>query len=78
MPNPWDVGTAPNLASLGYCALATTSAGMAFVLDQREGQVSKKSHWRIAVFWLPQPPCQFWPILKMALATVWNAVRKPS
>ena len=30
MPNPWDVGTARMLASLGFPALATTSSGFAF------------------------------------------------
>lgn len=30
LPNPWDVGSAVALASLGYKALATTSAGLAF------------------------------------------------
>lgn len=30
MPNPWDVGTSVYLASLGFPALATTSAGFAF------------------------------------------------
>ena len=43
IPNPWDVGTARILASLRYFVLATTSAGMAFALGQREGQVSQKA-----------------------------------
>lgn len=30
MPNPWDIGTARYLASLGFPALATTSSGFAF------------------------------------------------
>lgn len=30
MPNPWDAGSARLLASLGFAALATTSAGYAF------------------------------------------------
>jgi 2-methylisocitrate lyase-like PEP mutase family enzyme len=30
IPNPWDVGSARILAGLGFEALATTSAGMAF------------------------------------------------
>ncbi|HTO22585.1 MAG TPA: isocitrate lyase/phosphoenolpyruvate mutase family protein, partial [Spirochaetia bacterium] len=30
IPNPWDVGTARWLESLGFKALATTSAGFAF------------------------------------------------
>lgn len=42
IPNPWDVGTARILASLGFRALATTSAGMAFSLGVREGRVSRQ------------------------------------
>lgn len=40
LPNPWDTGTARILAALGFPALATTSAGMAFALGLPEGQVS--------------------------------------
>ena len=32
LPNPWDAGSAKMLASLGFDALATTSAGLAFSL----------------------------------------------
>jgi 2-methylisocitrate lyase-like PEP mutase family enzyme len=38
MPNPWDVGTARILAGLGFEALATTSAGLAFALGRRDGE----------------------------------------
>jgi 2-methylisocitrate lyase-like PEP mutase family enzyme len=37
IPNPWDAGTAVILASLGFEALATTSAGLAFALGVRDG-----------------------------------------
>jgi 2-methylisocitrate lyase-like PEP mutase family enzyme len=37
VPNPWDAGTAIILASLGFEALATTSAGLAFALGLRDG-----------------------------------------
>lgn len=40
IPNPWDVGTARILAALGYDALATTSAGLAFSLGRRDGEGS--------------------------------------
>jgi len=40
IPNPWDVGSARILASMGFEALATTSAGMAFGLGRQEGTVS--------------------------------------
>ena len=38
MPNPWDAGTARILAGIGYPALATTSAGLAYTLGRRDGQ----------------------------------------
>lgn len=37
IPNPWDSGTARLLAGLGFAALATTSAGLAFALGRRDG-----------------------------------------
>lgn len=40
IPNPWDVGTARILAALGFEALATTSAGMAYALGRRDGQIA--------------------------------------
>ena len=42
IPNPWDVGTARILAALGFEALATTSAGLAFSLGVTEGEVTKE------------------------------------
>ena len=41
IPNPWDIGTARILASIGFEALATTSAGMAFALGLKDGAVTK-------------------------------------
>jgi 2-methylisocitrate lyase-like PEP mutase family enzyme len=38
IPNPWDIGTARMLAALGFEALATTSAGLAFSLGRRDGE----------------------------------------
>ena len=38
IPNPWDAGTAKILASLGFEALATTSAGFAFALGRPDGE----------------------------------------
>jgi 2-methylisocitrate lyase-like PEP mutase family enzyme len=35
--NPWDAGTARILTSLGFSALSTTSAGLAFTLGRRDG-----------------------------------------
>jgi 2-methylisocitrate lyase-like PEP mutase family enzyme len=37
IPNPWDAGTARLLASVGFSALTTTSAGLAFTLGRRDG-----------------------------------------
>ena len=37
MPNPWDAGSARLLTKLGFEALATTSAGLAFSLGKRDG-----------------------------------------
>lgn len=39
MPNPWDIGTGRILEDMGFSALATTSAGLAFSLGVAEGQV---------------------------------------
>ncbi len=41
LPNPWDAGIARLLASLGFSALATTSAGFAATLGQLDGSVSR-------------------------------------
>ncbi|MDI9777861.1 isocitrate lyase/PEP mutase family protein [Pseudomonas sp.] len=38
MPNPWDAGSAKLLASLGFEALATTSAGLAFSLGRPDAE----------------------------------------
>ena len=35
--NPWDAGSARILTGLGYSALSTTSAGLAFTLGRRDG-----------------------------------------
>ena len=38
IPNPWDAGSARLLAALGFEALATTSAGLAFALGRRDSE----------------------------------------
>ncbi|HEY1026988.1 MAG TPA: isocitrate lyase/phosphoenolpyruvate mutase family protein [Pseudomonas sp.] len=38
LPNPWDAGSAKMLAALGFEALATTSAGLAFSLGRPDGE----------------------------------------
>jgi 2-methylisocitrate lyase-like PEP mutase family enzyme len=41
LPNPWDPGGARLLAHLGFEALATTSAGHAFSLEQRDRTIRR-------------------------------------
>ncbi len=41
IPNPWDAGTARILAALGFEALATTSAGLAYALGRRDGAAGR-------------------------------------
>jgi 2-methylisocitrate lyase-like PEP mutase family enzyme len=41
IPNPWDIGTARLLAHLGFEALASTSAGYAFSVGQRDNTVGR-------------------------------------
>ncbi|HZV73784.1 MAG TPA: isocitrate lyase/phosphoenolpyruvate mutase family protein [Conexibacter sp.] len=41
LPNPWDVGSARLLASLGFEALATTSSGFAATLGRLDGAVDR-------------------------------------
>jgi 2-methylisocitrate lyase-like PEP mutase family enzyme len=48
IPNPWDVGSARYLQHLGFSALATTSAGLAFSqgLPDSEGALSRDQNLR--------------------------------
>ena len=58
IPNPWDVGTARILAHLGFPALATTSAGLAFSHGVGEGRLSRDdvlAHCRDMVGATPLP-----------------------
>jgi 2-methylisocitrate lyase-like PEP mutase family enzyme len=41
IPNPWDAGTARLLQSLGFKALATTSAGFAYSIGKPDGAVDR-------------------------------------
>jgi 2-methylisocitrate lyase-like PEP mutase family enzyme len=43
IPNPWDVGTARLLQSLGFEALASTSAGFAFSIGKHDGAVDRET-----------------------------------
>jgi 2-methylisocitrate lyase-like PEP mutase family enzyme len=52
MPNPWDVGSARILQGLGFRALASTSAGMAFSMALPDGAVPRAdvlAHLRVLV-----------------------------
>ena len=60
MPNPWDAGSARLLASLGFEALATTSAGFAFSKGKRDsaavltrGDILANAHEIVAATELP-------------------------
>jgi 2-methylisocitrate lyase-like PEP mutase family enzyme len=41
MPNPWDLGSARYLASMGFKALATTSAGFAWSRGEADGGLTR-------------------------------------
>lgn len=52
IPNPWDVGSARVLARLGFPALATTSAGLAWSVGRPDNRVSLEqalTHFRSVV-----------------------------
>lgn len=58
IPNPWDAGSARILAAMGFPALATTSAGMAYSLGLADGQASREQmldHCRMIVAATPLP-----------------------
>jgi 2-methylisocitrate lyase-like PEP mutase family enzyme len=40
LPNPWDIGSVRRLEKLGFPALASTSAGMAWALGLEDGEVA--------------------------------------
>lgn len=41
IPNPWDAGTTRLLENIGFEAVATTSAGYAFSVGKRDGQIGR-------------------------------------
>lgn len=52
MPNPWDAGSARALEQLGFPALATTSAGLAWTLGRADNQITLDdllTHLRVVV-----------------------------
>ncbi len=52
MPNPWDVGSARVLEQMGFKALATTSAGLAWTLGRADNRVTLDQvleHLRVVV-----------------------------
>jgi len=52
MPNPWDVGSARVLEQMGFKALATTSAGLAWALGRADDQLTLDQvleHLRVVV-----------------------------
>ena len=51
IPNPWDVGSAVALQRLGFKALATTSAGLAWTLGRPDNEIDLDRCWRICGPW---------------------------
>jgi len=52
MPNPWDAGSARALEQMGFVALATTSAGLAWTLGRADNEVTLEQtleHLRVVV-----------------------------
>ncbi len=52
MPNPWDAGTARALEQMGFSALATTSAGLAWTAGRADNEVTLEQaleHLRVVV-----------------------------
>jgi 2-methylisocitrate lyase-like PEP mutase family enzyme len=43
LPNPWDAGSARYIASLGFSAIATTSAGFAWSTGRADNHVTRES-----------------------------------
>ena len=41
LPNPWDVGSARRLEGVGFKALASTSAGLAWSMGREDGELSR-------------------------------------
>ena len=57
MPNPWDAGSAKALEQMGFKALATTSAGLAWTLGCADEQVTLDQTWTIfASSWCRRGP----------------------
>lgn len=42
IPNPWDAGSAKLLAGMGFKALATTSAGLAWAIGKIDGEATRE------------------------------------
>lgn len=42
VPNPWDAATARLLAQMGFAALATSSAAIAWTLGRRDGHITRE------------------------------------
>src|SRR3954462_4576858 len=58
IPNPWDVGSAKLLESIGFEALATTSSGFAATLGRLRGSVTREealAHYATLVAATPLP-----------------------
>jgi 2-methylisocitrate lyase-like PEP mutase family enzyme len=59
LPNPWDVGSARYLHHLGFAALATTSAGLAFTRGLPDEVGAIPLDIRVNQLHLLHGPCTF-------------------
>ncbi len=68
IPNPWDIGSASYLQSLGFKALATTSSGFAWsrALSRRRSATRLRSA-APGTTWSRRPMCRSTPISKTAM-----------
>lgn len=76
--NPWDAGSAKVLAALGFKALATTSAGLAFSLGKPDGHASitrEETLWNVQSILMP-PHCRYLRIWKTDMAMTRLPVQK--
>ena len=73
LPNPFDIGSARYLASLGFPALASTSAGMAFVAGRGDGAITGLRRSAISAILLLRPICRSTPISRRDSPTMRKA-----
>ena len=58
LPNPWDVGSARYLQSLGFKALASTSSGLAWSQGRPDNGCRSSRSSPICAAWSRPPTCR--------------------